>query len=752
MKAVLLEPRHGQVLVDDIPPPAADARRVRIRNQYSLLSPGTERSKVQAGRQSLLGKAKERPDQARDAMRALRERGPLETYRLVSERLSTPVLLGYSAAGLAMEVPSGAHDLRPGALVAAAGGGYAAHAEVISVPANLCVPVPPAVPASSAAFSTVGAIALHAIHQSEAAPGSRVAVIGLGLVGQLAVRLLRSYGYDAVGVDRDPAVLDLARRAGARALPRDGETEDRLRRLWDGRGADAVLVCAATRSSDPVELAGSVARDRAVVVIVGEVAVAPRRAAYYGKELSIRYSRSYGPGRYDKRYEEEGAVYPEGYVPWPLRRNMEEFLRLLERGLDLDDLSPAVFPVDQAPAAYALLEADGAERRVAILLSYPPVESSPPPLEPVVQLRPPAARGRGAIRLAASGAGSFPSRLLFPHLSRLSAVELSWITSAGGVTACRQGRRWRFEEAVASLEDGLARGSADCVLVLGPHAVHAPQAAQVLRAGVGLFCEKPLGLTEEELEEVAEAWLWSGMPAMAGFNRRFAPALRDLKQAMGPAGPWQVGYRVFAGALPEGHWSGDPRQGGRLIGEACHFIDAASQLVGSVPVSVHAAGAEGKSDPASLDSFSILLEYGDGSTASVVYCGRTPAGAPKELIEVAGDGFAARVDDFRSLTTFGRQGRRLSYRRGPKGHREEMAALVALLRGDPPREVDFTASLWSSLCACRAAESVRVGRPLPVVPATPALAQALGRTVGTDARREDTTDGSVPADAVEVAR
>jgi predicted dehydrogenase len=521
-------------------------------------------------------------------------------------------------------------------------------------------------------------------------------------------------------------MLELAHRVGVRHLARDDDTATRLRQEWRGAGADAVVVCAATKSPDPVELAGVVARDRGVVVIVGDVPVVPHRATYYGKELSIRYSRSYGPGRYDNRYEEEGATYPEGYVPWPLRRNMEEFLRLVAHGLDLDSLSPVIYPVEEATSAFKLLEADGAQRRVAILLAYPPArESSPPPaIEPAVRLRSPSTAADGTIRVAAAGAGSFPTRMLFPHLKALRGVEFSWIATAGGVTARHQGARWDFEEAVASLEAGLERGGADCIMVLGPHAVHARHTAEILRRNVNVFCEKPLAITEEELDEVARAWLSSRASAMVGFNRRFAAAVRDLKNAMGARGPVQILYRVFAGHPRERHWSVDVRHGGRLVGEVCHFIDTAGYLIGSVPESVYASSADGCNDPAALHSASIHLQYRDGSTATVVYAGQTPPGIPKELIEVAGRDFAARIEDFRSLSTFSR-GRPFVYRHR-KGHREEMAALIALLRGEPCPEADFTMSLWSTLATCRAAQSIRLGRALPVAPQTPALARALG--------------------------
>jgi predicted dehydrogenase len=462
---------------------------------------------------------------------------------------------------------------------------------------------------------------------------------------------------------------------------------------------------------------------------VGDVNVAPPRASYYGKELSIRYSRSYGPGRYDPRYEEGGQDYPEGYVPWPLRRNMEEFLRLVAGGLDLSSLGPVVFPVDDAAAAYGLLDAKGADRRVAILLGYERAGGAEPAAAEaalpaaVAAVRP---AGSGAVRIAALGAGSFPTRMLFPHLKRRPAVDFAWLSTGRGFTAPYQARRWGFADTVATLDDGLARADADCVMVLDRHATHAEQTARVLRAGVGVFCEKPLALNEQELEEVAEAWLLCGAPAMVGFNRRFAPAVQELKKALAQRGPRQVVYRVFGPRLKDDHWLLDPAQGGRLNGEVCHFIDTAGFLTGSTPTTVLATSIDAPNDPVRAQSTTLQISYQDGSTASIVYGGLAPRGAPKESIEVAADGLAARIDDFRSLTVWQGRAQKHRYRGGPKGHAQEMAALVDLLGGGQSPEADFVTSLWTTLATCRAAASIRQGQALGVQPSTPALAKALG--------------------------
>ncbi|MET8953639.1 bi-domain-containing oxidoreductase [Streptomyces sp. NPDC004129] len=731
MKTVLLSPRTGAITVGDIPAPEASPGTVVIRNEWSLISAGTERATVSTGAQSLIGKARQRPDQVAQVIDSVRRTGLAETYRTVRERLDRPVQLGYSCAGTVLRAGEGVEDLRPGTRVAAAGARYASHAEIVAVPRNLVVPVPDGVDSRWAAFATVGAIALQGIHQAEAVPGSRIAVIGLGLVGQITLQLLRAYGYDAVGIDPDPAMVALAESAGLVAFPRGADgLPGAVLRHWAGAGADAVLITAATASSDPVEFAGQLARDRATVVVVGDVGVVPPRSSYYHKELSIRYARSYGPGRYDPRFEEGGHPYPEGYVPWTERRNLAEVLRLTAAGaLDLSLLNPRIFPVEDAADAYeALKPSSPGGRGVALLLRYAGTAELPDP--PAAPPAAPWTVPRGALRLAAIGAGNFATRTLFPELKRQPGVAFSWVAGGRGLSAAHQGRRWGFRTVAESVENGLASGDADCVMVLSRHDSHGRYAARVLRGGAALYCEKPLGLTETELEDVADAWLASGAPAMAGFNRRFAPAVRDLRAALPTGAPLQVVYRVFAGRLPPDHWYFDPRQGGRLLGEVCHFIDTAGFLVPGRPVGVRAVGVDGR-DAAAAQSVTLQLTYDDGSAASVVYGGLTPPGAPKELLEVACDGVAARIDDFRSLTVWkGGRAVTTAYRGGPKGHAAEMQGLVRLVRGEALGEAaaaaDFPSALWSSLVACRAVRSLTEDRVVETDPATSALARALG--------------------------
>jgi predicted dehydrogenase/NADPH:quinone reductase-like Zn-dependent oxidoreductase len=739
MRAVLFRAKDGEIFVEEVPPPRPGPGQVLVRNHFSLISAGTERARLETGRESLLGKARRRPDQVKLVMDSVRLQGPLETWKVVSDRLSSPMLTGYSTAGTVVEVGSGVDSMRPGQLVACAGAGYANHADLVVVPRNLCAVAPANVSARDAAFGTVGAIALQGVHQAGVLPGSRIVVIGLGLVGQITLQLCAAYGYDAMGIDADASMVDLAVSCGTAAIHRsDAQLAEHVEHQLGG-APDAVLITAATQSTDPVELAGTLARDRGQVVVVGDVAVAPPRASYYEKELTLAYSRSYGPGRYDPLYEEGGVEYPEGYVPWDERRNLAEILRLVGRGrLDFEGLRPVVFPVAQAGEAFAMLSATGAERRVAVLISYggepaaarPGITGSASPngsapgrsIDLLSDTSPAAA---GSVSIGAVGAGSFGARMLLPHLKANPAVSLSFIASHSGVSAVHQGKRFGFRRAVDELGEGLAAGDTDAVLVLTRHDSHARYVTEALSLGAAVYCEKPLALTEHDLDTIASAWLESGKPAMVGFNRRFAPAVQVLTDALRTRhSPVQVVLRVFAGQLAPDYWVLQPDQGGRILGEVCHFVDLANWLVGAPALEVTASSLHG-SDPIRTESVSVLLSYADGSSATVAYSGDTPRGAPKELIEVATVGLAARIDDFRSLRIWGRGETHKTYRGGPKGHKEEMAAFVELLQGNPTAGTDFRLALWSSLATCRLAEAITSGDPVKIAPAGDALALAL---------------------------
>jgi predicted dehydrogenase/threonine dehydrogenase-like Zn-dependent dehydrogenase len=700
MKQVAQRPRDGRIVVRDVPPPALQPGWVLVRNRYSLISAGTERSKLELGEKNLLQKARSRPDLARQVVQRARTEGLRPTLQVVRDHLDALVPIGYSSAGVVLEVGAGVEGLAPSDAVACGGGGWANHAEIVVVPQTLVAPVPPGVALEHAAYATVGAIALHAVRQGEATLGERVGVIGLGLVGQLAVRILVAAGCQAFGVDLDGDAVERARLAGAHAFLRgDG------RLAAAAAGLDSVLVCAASASSDPVELAATLCRDRGRIVVVGDVGVAADRELLYRKELELRLSRSYGPGRYDRDYEEHGRDLPASYVRWTEQRNLEAFLRLLADGrLDVSSLTTHRFPVERAEQAYATL-ADREPRAFGVLLEYEEgaeAASPPPPRRPA---------RRGSVRIGLIGAGNFARAVLLPALTQTGA-ELAAVTSAGGLTAADAADRFGFARVALSPEELLADESVDAVVIATRHASHASLAAAALRAEKAVFVEKPLALTEEELTEV-EAALAAGGLLMVGFNRRFAPLVERLRHELAGIRARVLAVRVNAGPLPADHWLHDPEDGGgRLLGEGCHFVDLLAHLAGSPPVVAQAVAAPIPDRPLECsDSLAATLRFADGSVGSLVYAGNGDPRLPKERIEVFGGALSAVLDDFRRLELY-RTGRRQVIKRAQdKGHGAEVARFVAAVAGreQPPPSDSYLDSTRATLALV---ESVRTGSPV----------------------------------------
>lgn len=700
--------RDGRITIESVPAPVLRPGWVLVATRYSLISAGTERSKVELGGKNLAQKARARPDLARQVVDRARREGLRSTVAAVRERLDTPASIGYSSAGVVLRVGSGVEGLAPGDRVAC--GGWATHAEIVAVPKNLVAKLPDGVALEDAAYATVGAIALHGIRQAGAELGERVGVIGLGLVGQLAVRLLAAGGCVPVGIDLDPEAVSLANGAGARAFDRGSPGLDAaVLSVTGGLGLDSVLICAAAPSADPVRLAVALARDRGRIVVVGDVPIHADRAAMYEKELEIRLSRSYGPGRYDREYEEQGRDLPPGYVRWTEQRNLQSFLELVARGaVRPSELTTHRFPVEDAARAYATLTGKPDRRPFGILLEYAASEPVPRVRRPSV--RPPA----GLLRIGVIGAGSFARRTLIPALAKADGVELSTVASERGLTAADAVRRFGFRCAVESAEEILHDDAIDAVVIATRHNTHASLAAAALRAGKAVFVEKPLALTSEDLADV-EAALEGGGTLMVGFNRRFAPLTERLRAAFSPVGPSSLQVRVSAGPLPPDHWLHDLEEGGgRLVGEGCHFVDLIAHVGGAPVARVHAFATPppGRAVEAA-DDLVAVLRLENGVIASLVYSGSGDASLPKERVEAFGGGAAAVLDDFRRLDVY-RGGKRDSVRGAhDKGHGRQIDHFVAVARG--VAEAPITESYLNSTRATLAlVESLRSGEAVEI--------------------------------------
>jgi predicted dehydrogenase len=714
VKQVYQDIRSGRTQVGEVPAPAARAGSVLVHVGASLVSAGTERMVVEFAGKNLLRKVRARPDLARQVIEKARRDGVWTTVQAVLSRLDQPVPLGYSVAGTVIDAGQGV-PFRPGDRVACAGAGSAVHAEVVCVPGNLVAPVPDGVTFDEACFATLGAIALHGVRLGRVELGGTAAVIGLGLLGQLTVQLLRASGATPVGMDPNPNRAGLARELGAGDA---GTSAEALKAAVDiltgGRGVDAVMICADTPSNDPLELAAEIVRDRGVVVAVGAVGLQVPRKPFFEKEVEFRVSRSYGPGRYDPEYEERGHDYPYGFVRWTEQRNLDAVIRLMaDRQLRVDRLITHRFDIAEADQALRLVAGKTGEPYLAVLLRYPPEPDRRTRLDIAVGTSAPP--GLGTVKVGVVGAGIFAHSTLLPILRRLEGVELRAICAGAGLAAASAARKYGFTYACTTAAEVLGDADVSALAVLTRHSSHAQLVIQGLEAGKHVFVEKPLCVSEEQLALIEETWqrtrLNGGSPfVMVGFNRRFAPFVTAIAEALRSVRePLMLHYRVNAGFIPASHWVQHPAEGGRLVGEGCHFIDALIHLV-QQPVLRVTARALPDGGRYVRDNFVVTLEFQDGSIGTVTYVANGAKGAGKEQLEVYGGGVAARLDDYRMLSVHDASGARSrrAWLRQDKGHRAEWEALVAFLQGRGPDPMPFetiTRSMRTTLAAARSLET-----------------------------------------------
>lgn len=682
----------GEMQVQDVPPPMRDNGMVVVKNHYSLISAGTEASSVRAARSNLIEKAKQRPTQLRQVIESAKRQGLMATYRAVQKKLDAYSPLGYSCAGEVVEVGEDVPGIACGDRVACAGAGYANHAEFVSVPANLCVKLPPGADLKLAAFNTVGAIALQGVRQSEIRLGESCVVIGLGLIGQLTCLLLRATGAKVIGIDIDSWAVAFASRHTADLAWERSEPglENRIAQATQGLGADAVIITASTESTDPVNFAGNISRQKGRVVIVGAVPTGFERDAYYRKELELRMSCSYGPGRYDPVYEEHGLDYPPAYVRWTERRNMQAFQELLQDGrLSLSSLATHEFAFKDASQAYELILARQ-ERYLGILLRYDGTQQL---VRRPLPVRESAPRGPG-VSIAFIGAGSYAQGNLLPNIPHAANIVRRAVATNNGATSKRVAEKFGFECCTSDAGEMIAREDIDTVFIATRHNSHARYVAAALHAGKRVFVEKPLAMSEEELREVETAYrdaeLRDSQPIlMAGFNRRFSELVRSAKRALGSGGPMSMVYRVNAGQIPSSHWIQDPAVGGgRIVGEACHFIDLMTFFCGSPPVRAFASALP---SPLLLpDVVAITLEFADGSIGSLSYFANGSKAIEKEYFEAHNCGNTAIIRDFRTLELgLGSSVRKSSLRTPDKGQPAMVREFIKALQAGSASPISF---------------------------------------------------------------
>ncbi len=720
----LAQYQDGRLELQEVPPPMPPPGGILVRVTHSVISPGTEKMKVEQARMSLLQKAKARPDQVRKVLDTARTLGWKSAIAKVKNRLESPTPLGYSGAGVVEVVDPANTRFRVGDRVACGGAECAFHAEYIAVPDLLASPVPEGVEAWQAAYTTLVSISMHAVRQSGVTLGERVLVLGAGLVGQLSVALLHAAGVRAMAVDFQDGRLAVAARMGAEQIVNStkSDLQDAIDNWTEGLGVDAVLLCVGGKSPEPMQQAVEALRDRGTLVIVGIYDAPLDWKSSFAKEIQIRYSRSYGPGRYDRHYEEQGHDYPLGYVRWTENRNFEAALHLMASGkLDLSPVTTRRAKFEDALGVYDELMRDGnadigvvleyaaneEERHSAELAPHSPVSAEDEALFPSIEKL-----GAAVQTVDVIGAGNFARTMLLPHLK--DQMKLGIVVNGTGLSARHVKEKFGFEGADTDPakvfgQDGVAPHG---VLIATRHHLHASYVTAALASGRHVFVEKPLCLTREELTSIDASVLDSSGSVMVGFNRRFAPAAVYLKECLhGIAGPKSLAFHICAGKLTPDHWYADAAQsGGRILGEACHFLDFACSLLGK-PTRIQAQRIGASSSKGAPDAMAAQIEFADGSSAQILYTSEGDTSFPKETFRLFASGFTAECENFQKLTLHqNRKATKKTY--ASKGHAEEMAAWVSFLKAKTSHPLPYAEARQSMALTFSALDSMREGKAI----------------------------------------
>lgn len=717
MKQVTQKLRTGLIEVSEVPVPGINDAFVLVQNCCSVISAGTEKTKIDMGKKSLLQKAKARPDLVKQVINKVQTEGLKKTFQTVRSRLDSPSPLGYSCSGSVVATGGLVEGVQPGDRVACGGADYANHADFVAIPKNLVVKVPENVSDEEAAFTTVGSIALQGVRLAQPILGETFLVIGLGLLGQLAVQLLRANGCNVIATDLDRSLVERAEGFGAVGVVPGDDVKSTADSLTAGHGVDGVLVCAGSSSNAIIELCGRVTREKGRVVVVGAVRMDIPREDYFKKEISVVISRSYGPGRYDPFYEENGNDYPFGYVRFTEQRNMSAFLDLVSQGkVDVKSLITHRYKVDEAPKAYELIEGDKTEPYLGIVLNYSPEE-----YKALNQNRiqvSPAKVESDKVRLAFYGAGNYATASLLPPLVASNQVSLSGLVTSSGRSAQGVAEQFGFEFCANSFDE-LVQSDTDAIVVTTRHDTHAKAVHDALLGEKHVYVEKPLALSVDELASVHQAYTRAATKQiMVGFNRRFAPATNKVIEFFsGVKGPLVVSVRINSGFIPMDHWIQDPAiGGGRMMGEGCHFIDLAAALVGSNVKTVYAVGSN-KADKSAVlnDNLCLSLTFVNGSVANITYTADGSKAMPKEYIEVFGGGKSAKILDFKEVTLFSGDTKvdRVKLGVQDKGQAHMIQAWLAALRNGTPC-VGYDSLMTTSLATVLAVESLSTGMPMPV--------------------------------------
>jgi predicted dehydrogenase/threonine dehydrogenase-like Zn-dependent dehydrogenase len=720
MKQIAQHIKSGAMKIAEVPPPAVGRGMILVKNYFSVISAGTEKTSVDSRKSSLLQRAKSQPDEVRKVVDEMRRNGFAKTYKRIMSKLDSSAALGYSTAGVVLAVEEGVQDIEVGDKVACAGAEYAVHSDLIAVPRNLLAKIPEGVAMETAAYTTIAAIALQGVRQTDPTLGEVIVVIGLGLLGQLTVQFLKANGCLVIGIDLDRQAVELALKSGADAALHRHEdaVESIVQSLSGGHGADAVIITAGTSSNDPIELSGRITRERGRVVVVGAATMNIPRGPYYMKEIDIRISRSYGPGRYDGRYEVEGLDYPVSYVRWTENRNMQAFLQLAREGrVDTNVLTTHRFSIDNALDAYALIEGEKTEPYVGIVLSYDDLPEAE--LDTLTRPRPESAPvispRRSSLTVGFIGAGSFASGFLLPHLKDMNDVTLEMVCNRSGLTGADMRNKFSFRRSTTDVREVLEDEQIGTVFIATRHGEHAPYTFEALRRGKHVFVEKPLALNEDELRPIEDLLtthpeLSGKLLLMVGFNRRFAPLVREMHSFFETVRePVIVHYYVNAGFLPKDHWTQHPLEGGgRIVGEICHFVDTIQYLCDSHPERISAECITSDNDAVTnWDNVNISMRMQNGSLGIITYVSNGDSSIPKERIVMSGGNSTAVMDNFQSLILArgGKQSRKRGS--GDKGHRDEVLAFMDAIRNKSGEVIPLQSMLVTTRTTFRILDALR---------------------------------------------
>jgi len=710
MKQVIQNFKSGELYVDEVPVPALTKGFVLVENKYSLISAGTERSTVKVGKANLLGKAKQRPDLVAQVIQNIKKEGLKATVNKVKTKLDSLKALGYSTAGVVMASMDTNNKFLPGDRVACAGQDYASHAEVVSVPQNLVAKIPDNVSFEEAAFTTLGAIALQGIRQADTKLGDNVCVIGLGLLGQLTTQMLKANGCRVFGIDLSPDLVELALKTGTdQAMLRNNDNLiTAIENFTNGHGFDKIIITAAAPTNDPIELSAVIARKKGIIVVVGAVKMdIPRDPDFYRKELELKMSTSYGPGRYDVNYEENGQDYPYAYVRWTEQRNMEAFLQLLsQKKIDVKVLISHIFDIDKAQKAYDIVLGKTKEKHLGILLKYTDDKEKNRTRFNVNN------HPQKEINIGVIGAGSFAQNYIIPN-AKSFGVSFDTVVTSKGITSKNVAQKFGFNNATTNPDDVFKNEQINTVFIATPHNTHAQYVLDAIASGKHVFVEKPLAMNPEELESIKKAITNFDKLLMVGYNRRFAPVSVALKKEFQDTGePKIINIRVNAGFIPKEHWTQNEQiGGGRIIGEVCHFIDLMQFFTNTNPIKVYAENINTLNQKIKPDdNIAVVVKFDDGSIGNLIYTANGDKSLPKELIEIFSGNKTGRIFDFRSGVIH-KNNKAHKLKLDGKGHKQEIYNFLDAIKNGKQAPIDFESLYLTTKTTFKILDSLSTGLP-----------------------------------------